>query len=188
MSGKLKIPIVSWNCRGLGKLSKIKQVFSRIKQLQAKIVLLQETHMPACEVIKVRRRWQGQVFSSSFSSQARGVITLIHKSIPFHIVDVVSDPFGRYLILHGSILGEKLNLVNVYGPNNDDPQFFNNLFLTIANLQGKYIISGDFNCTLEPSKDRSSGFDNTHVKSRETLCQFIKELDYWMFGDFYILL
>lgn len=184
MSENFKISVVSWNCRGLGTLSKLKQVFNRIKQLQAKIAFLQETHMLASEVIKVRRRWQGQVFFSSFSSQARGVITLIHKSVPLQILDVISDPGGRFLIIQGTLLNEKLTLVNIYGPNNDDHRFFNNVFLTIADLPGNCIIAGDFNCTLDPSKDRSPGIDNSHVKSRETICQFIKELgliDIWRF-------
>lgn len=39
------VECVSWNCRGLRKLTKIKQVIGRIKQLRAKIVFLQETHV-----------------------------------------------------------------------------------------------------------------------------------------------
>lgn len=44
-------------------------------------------------------------------------------------------------------------------------------------MPGKHIMAGDFNCALQPSKDRSSGIDNTHVRSRKALQYFIKELN-----------
>ena len=32
-------------------------------------------------------------------SHSRGVITLIHKSLPFQIIDITQDKFGTYLII-----------------------------------------------------------------------------------------
>lgn len=64
------LQFTSWNVSGLNKLVKLKQVMSRIK---AKIVFLQETHLTQDDV--VRKRWPGRVYSASFSSQSRGVIT-----------------------------------------------------------------------------------------------------------------
>lgn len=146
MSSKLQF--TSWNVRGLNKLVKLKQVMGRIKHLQAKIVFLQETHLTPDDVIKVRRRWPGHVFSASFSSHSRGVITLIHKSVPFRLMRVSEDKLGRYIIIQCEIASVKLNLINLYGPNDDNPSFFRHLFLTLAELPGSYIIGGDFNCTL----------------------------------------
>ena len=57
----------SWNVRGLNKLVKLKQVMSRIRQSKAQIVFLQETHLTAVDVVRVKRRWSGQVFSASLS-------------------------------------------------------------------------------------------------------------------------
>ncbi len=50
-------------------------------------------------------------------------------------------------------------------------------FSTLSSLKGQYIIAGDFNCVLDPSKDRSSQNDKTHNRSRETIQQFLKELN-----------
>lgn len=69
------VKFVTWNCRGLGSIKKIKQVMDRIKQLQAQIVFLQETHMVKSKTIRIRRRWQGQVFAACHTSNARGVMT-----------------------------------------------------------------------------------------------------------------
>lgn len=177
MSGGLRIKISSWNCRGLQKLKKVKQVMTRMKSIHSDIMLLQETHLLSSEEAKIRRRWQGNIYSAPFTSQARGVMILVHKSIPFHVTKVVKDKNGRYIILQGTLLTEKINLINIYAPNIDDPKFFHNLFLTISSLAGSYIISGDFNCTLNPELDRSSGVDNSHTKSRQTIQHFMEELN-----------
>lgn len=176
MTQKYEIQYTSWNCRGLQKNRKIKQVMNRIKDLGSKIVFLQETHTLEEENIKISRRWQGSLYASSFTSRARGVITLIHRSVPFHVTNVIKDKFGRYLIIQGSILHETFNLVNIYGPNNDDDRFFTNVFLTISSLPGKIIIGGDWNCVLDSRLDRFSGVDQTHCKSRVVIQDFMKEL------------
>lgn len=177
MSREVKLKITSWNCRGLNSITKLKQVMLRLQQLQCKIVFLQETHLRSEDIIRVRRRWPGQVFSASHSSHARGVIILIHKSIPFQMSEVKYDTVGRYVIIKGTLLSETLNLINVYGPNTDNAAFFTNLFLTISSLQGHYIMGGDFNCTLDPGKDRSSEVDRSHNQTRKVLKSFINDLN-----------
>lgn len=116
-------------------------------------------------------------FSASFSSHSRGVITLIHNSLPFHLINVDEDRFGRNLIIQCEILSVRLNLVNLYGPNGDNPSFLQNLFLSLADLSGNFIIGGDFNCTLQPDIDRSTGLDSSHTQTRKELLQSIKELN-----------
>ena len=103
--------ISSWNVRGLGSLVKLKQVMTRLKYLGSKIVFLQETHLTSSEVIRLRRRWQGQVFVANYSSHARGVAILIHKSIPLQINISTLDPGGRFIILQCSLCGQPLNLM-----------------------------------------------------------------------------
>ncbi len=44
----------------------------------------------------------------------------------------------------------------VYGPNQDDPNFFVNLFFNITCPPTELIIGGDFKLVLDPVKDRSS--------------------------------
>ncbi len=144
--------------------------------LQSKIVFLQETHLLSGDISKIRKRWQGQVFSAPYTTHSRGVMILIHKSVPFQ-VHVIGDPAGRYIMVQGTLLSENINLINVYGPNEDETKFYDNLFLTISNLSGHYVVAGDFNCTPDPSRDRSSGFDNIHTRSRKTVHHFMKELN-----------
>uniref|UniRef100_A0A671X7A5 Reverse transcriptase domain-containing protein n=1 Tax=Sparus aurata TaxID=8175 RepID=A0A671X7A5_SPAAU len=177
MSRSFDLELGSWNVRGLRKFVKLKQVMTRLKQYHPKIIFLQETHLLPGETARLRKRWPGKVITCSFSSHARGVAVLVHKSIPLRIQKTVLDPKGRFIIIQGSLLQQDLILVNLYGPNNDDPNFYNNLFLSISSLHGDIIIGGDFNCTLDPELDRSSGSDISHPRSRKIIQQFMVELN-----------
>lgn len=68
-------------------------------------------------------------------------------------------------------------MINVYAPNNDNPKFFDNLFLLIASLPGKPLMAGDFNCTLDPKLDHSSGVDSSHIQSRKKLLKYVNDLN-----------
>ena len=72
-----------------------KQVITRLKQLHSSIVFLQETHVFKDELLKVRRRWRGQVKASCFSSHSRGVMVLIHKFVPFQVENIITDTAVR---------------------------------------------------------------------------------------------
>lgn len=103
---------------GLNKIGKIKRVINRLKRLQSKIIFLQESHLLAV-ISKIRKRWPEQVVFASFSSHAKGVIILIHKSIPFQILQTICDSAGKYIFIRGTLLSEQINLIKVYGPNED---------------------------------------------------------------------
>ena len=79
-----------------------------------------------------------------------------------------------FLIVQGHLLSSQLNLINVYGPNNDND---NDLFLRISSLPGKHIRAGDFNCALDPKNDRSLGMDSSHTRSRKILHYFMNDLN-----------
>lgn len=169
MSREVRVNMISWNVRGLRKLVKLKQVTSRLKQLKTQIAFLQETHLLSSELTPLKRRWPGQIIAASYSSHARGVAILVHSSVPLKIHNTILDSAGRYCVVQGSLLGQDINLVCVYGPNNDDASFYDNLFLTLSSLYGAFCVAGDFNCTLVPALDKSSGIDVTHTQSRKAI-------------------
>lgn len=111
------------------------------------------------------------------SNYARVGLILIHKSVPFQIDNVISDQYVIYIIVQGNISLHRLNLVSIYGPNNDNPVFFQNFFLTLSTLQGMYSICGDFNSTLIPTNDCSTNLDFTHIQRRRMLLQSCKDFN-----------
>lgn len=102
---------------------------------------------------------------------------LIHNSVPFQVNNTIYDRAGRLLVVQGTFLKENINLVNVYGPNDDNLLFFENLFLLLATLPGKIILAGDFNCALDPKIDRSSGTDTSHSQTRKKLLRYVEDLN-----------
>lgn len=149
------VTLASWNVRGLNNQIKRAKVFSYLKSITADILFLQETHIKHSEQRRLRCSWVSQVFQSSFSSRARGVAILVRKSVPFKHITTISDPNGRYIIVSGLLSSIHVTLLNVYGPNFDDPTFFRKLFnLLPTTLNSHLIIGGDFNLVLDPALDR----------------------------------
>lgn len=175
MPNRAEVRISSWNVRGLNKMVKLKQVLGRIKQLKSGIIFLQETHLAKKDIDRVRVRWPGQVFSACFTSQARGVMILIHKSIPFMLKDKYVDQSGRFLILNGTIFSTQINFVNVYAPNGDNPSFYQNVFLSLSTCPGYYIVGGDFNCVIDPIYDRSTS--SAHQQTRRIIKEHMIDLN-----------
>lgn len=137
--------------------------------MKANIIFLQQTHLAENDINRVKNRWPGQVHSGFFSSHARGVIILIHKSIPFQLKNKYIDPSGRYIILNGAIVSIQVSLICVWAPNGDDPSFYQNILLSISSYPGQYIIGGDFNCVSDPTQDRSTGIDTSHQQTRKII-------------------
>jgi hypothetical protein len=64
------------------------------------------------------------VETTSYSSNARGVPVLFSNNFEYNIHKVLEDPNGNYIIIDLTITNcLRLTLVNIYGPNNDDPDF-----------------------------------------------------------------
>lgn len=58
--------------------------------------------------------------------------------------------------MQGLLHLKRVTLVNVYGPNIENPQFFEKQFFTLSDLQTEVYIGGDFNLILDPIFDWSS--------------------------------
>ena len=61
---------------------------------------------------------------------------LLRKHFNYTMSSVQSDSIGRWVVLNMIVEEKKICLVNLYGPNTDDPAFFETICDTIQNLQG----------------------------------------------------
>lgn len=95
MSQGAKLNLITWNCRGLKHLRKVKQAVNKLKETYSKIVLLKEAHLHDDNHLGVRKRWRGNAYTAPFSSQSRGVMTLIHESVPFQM-KIIKDKRGGF--------------------------------------------------------------------------------------------
>lgn len=104
---------------------------------------------------------------------------LFRRTIPFKHISTISDPNGRYVVVSGLIFSVHVTLLNLYGPNYDDPSFFRKVFNLVPNLSNTHlIIGGDFNLVLDPTLDRTPAHPVAHFpNSTTTLKKLINSFD-----------
>lgn len=152
-------------------------MFDHLNKLQADICLLQETHLAKSDCNRIKSPQYNQVFSANANTKQRGVCILIHKKISFIHNTTIADTEGRYIIINISIDNNPITIGNIYGPNSDDPTFFQSFFSAISDLTDcPVIIAGDFNTVLDPSIDRSGNLRNKPIwKSTSIIKQFMTD-------------
>lgn len=82
------------------------------------------------------------------------------KNSSFNHISTVTDPNGRFLIVTGYLYSMHVTIVNIYGPNLDDPGFFRKIFNKLTDLSNtNLIVAGDYNLVMDVHLDRSSSRD-----------------------------
>ena len=99
----------------------------------------------------VKSEWGYQVYMSPFRSNRSGVMILLNNNFDQQIENIKTDANGNYIILNMTIQGKKVTLVNIYGPNEDNPQFYRNLKEKYSEFDNELlIICGDWNFVQNP--------------------------------------
>lgn len=149
--------VITWNVKGLNHPVKRKKALTHLKNLNAGIAFIQETHLKNPDNARLKCGWVGQLFHSTFQGKARGVAILVNKCVSFTPSLITADPKGRYVIVTGKLCHLNVILANIYAPNCDDPQFFSRFINRLPCLNSHLLImGGDFNFCLDPGMDRSS--------------------------------
>ena len=173
----------TFNCRGLQDGFKRKSVLSFFHKRGDDITFLQETHSSISNEKFWGSQWGGHCWFSSFSSNSRGVGILIKANHKISINSISRDPEGRFLILDIVIDGFHVILVNLYGPNNDDPEFYFDVFSKLDNFDSsRMLIAGDLNVALGPLDYRGSCLEHKNISSRKALLSLMDEfnlIDLW---------
>ena len=98
------------------------------------VFLLQEVHSSA-EIEKMwYAEWGYQSLYSHGENDAPGVAILFKNDFAFQIHEVIRDTEGRYIIVDVTINNKRIILGNVYGPNEDKPEFYEEFIEKIESL------------------------------------------------------
>lgn len=97
------------------------------------------------------------------------------KNIPFQLTSMITDPYGRNIVVSGTINSFPLTFLNIYGPNIDEPNFFRKVFYLLPDASNSNIIIGsDVNCYLDAYLDRFSSHPPPNIMSVQVLNNLIK--------------
>ena len=90
-------------------------MLSHLRQIQADVNFLQETHLKDEAHNKIRARRINQVHHFKFTAKARGAAMIISKNVPFLHKSTIADKDGSYIMVAGEIRCIPITLLKVYG-------------------------------------------------------------------------
>jgi hypothetical protein len=92
--------------------------------------------------------------------------------------NTIEDPEGRFVILDCTINNQKVSLVNIYGPNDDDYKLFDLVRTKLQQFENNsMIMGGDFNVVQNYVLDTLSITNRNNQKYQEAVNNLKKELD-----------
>ena len=121
--------IFSVNARGLRQPLKRLDRWKKFQELKSSVIFLQETHLVGKVINQLKKEWNVEFFISGISTNSRGVAIIIIPNFEYKVIECIQDEEGRFIFLTIEVEGRlTLTLINIYGPNNDDPDWYNTLF------------------------------------------------------------
>lgn len=177
-----KVTFVSMNTQGLSDKSKRRDTLNFLKSKKYAVYFLQDTHFTSKEENYIRSQWGYECFFSNFSSQSRGVAILLNNNFEFKLHKVKRDENGNKIILDITMEGLRLTLINIYGPNRDDPNFYKEIHADIVEYDTPVILAGDFNLVLNPEYDTFNYANINNPKARDSVLDMLIDLsllDVW---------
>ena len=161
------IRIISANVNSLGDINKRGQMLAFWDSLKGDIICLSDTRFDSNSEMLFCNMTNYNCFFSSHNSQSRGVAILASKQRDFSFHDVIRDPEGNYIIIKIECDQKTFVIANIYGPNQDNPLFFETLFEHILSLNTpEYLITGDFNVTINHNLD-TMDINNLEITKQE---------------------
>ncbi|CAG2238259.1 unnamed protein product [Mytilus edulis] len=101
---------------------------------------------------------------SYYSSKSRGVAILFKNTFEFKIHEETIDLMGNFIILDITIQDYRITLAAIYGPNNDDTSFFENIKHKISHYgNSSTVVAGDWNVVQDYD------MDTLHYRSENNL-------------------
>lgn len=178
------VTVFSLNAKGLNVPEKRRMLMSDLHHHKANLAFIQETHFKEGNLPILKNKFYPTVYHSTFGpTKSRGVSILISRSVPWKCAEVKTDPEGRFLFIRGDIGGVEVTLANVYAPNSQQDHFIARTLDTLKNFtKGQLILGGDFNVSLIPSEDTSSGNSSVTPKARKRIARSLHNsqlIDVW---------
>ena len=172
------IVVLSANCQGLQNLQKRRDVLMYFKETNANIVCLQDTHWVEKDFNTVKAIWGHECFISGSKTNSRGVAILLKNNFEYKINSSTLDTEGNFVSINIETTAGVFNILSLYGPNTDNPNFFIRVKEILLSEQADYqILCGDFNIVLDPKIDAYNYRRVNNPKARQCVLDMKTDLD-----------
>ena len=122
--------MLSTNCQGLRNADKRMDVLSYFKGTKANIICLWDTHLFEEDMMNVKGLWNNDIFINGGKTNSCGVVIFLHNNFDYEVLSCKKDKNGSYLNLLLKLSSMTINLITLYGPNNDFTSFFDEIYNT----------------------------------------------------------
>ncbi len=154
-------------------------MFDYLHSKNYSIYCLQDTHFTEDDENIIRSEWGHDCYISPGRSNARGVAVLFNNNFEYKVLKKKQDTEGNYIILNVEI--EKkfvLTLVNIYGPNSDDPEFYEDILIETVDMEGDHtIICADWNLVQDFQLDCHNYVAQNNIQAVEAVCELKHHLN-----------
>ena len=176
------LKIKEFNVNSIGKNPKRQEIFNFLRKKENDIHILIDTRFSKEIENKIKVEWGSQVFFSSFTSQARGVAIFFKKNLCVEVLNKKSDDSGNILSLLLKFDNKKILLTGIYGPNQDNPNFYKNkAFTLIDQWEPDFTIyGGDWNLVMNQNLDTKNYLHENNIHSKT---EILKKMEYYSLID-----
>ena len=103
---------------------------------------------------------------------------MIKHSLKHEVVKVKHEDCGNFIIVVCKIGAQSYLFANVYGPNDDEPNFYRNLISLLESFQTDHVIvGGDFNFVVNPDVDSYNYAREYNINAKKTFLKFTDQND-----------
>ena len=153
-------------------------VLAYMKSLNANILCLQDTHLIRDDISSIQKLWNGESLLHGTKTNSRGVAILFNTGFEYKILKTDTDEIGNFLMVQVNICGFKILLINIYSPNSDKPEFYDDIEDKIGNADFDQItICGDLNLFSHPNLDCNNYINISNPKARTKVKSMMNKLD-----------
>ena len=109
-------------------------------------------------------------------SSSKGVAVLLNPNFKGRFISHEIDESGRFLFSEIKIENFTFSVANIYGPNQDDPSFFQKFFQNITFSAKDLIIGGNFILILNDTLDKIGGPKHKNAQARNSVISLMNIL------------